>query len=78
MIKELSNRYIYDDFINRTILTEDERKVLDRLIRKETIVKISTECGICERSVSDIIHVLKDKYSCYKQLEVAKLKVFEA
>lgn len=76
MIKELSNKYIYDDFIYKTTLTDIEKDILDRLIRKETIIKISMECNLSDRSVSRIVRDLKEKYDSYRKIEMAKLGIF--
>ena len=76
MIKELSYKIIYDDFVYKTQLTDDENKVLDMLIKKYSITKISRELCICERNVSRCIRQLKDKYKIYKELEIVKLNIF--
>ena len=75
MAKELSNRIIYDDFINKTILTEDEKKILDMILLKYSIVKISQEICMSERNVSRIIREIKDKYANYKQIEITKMAI---
>ena len=73
MKKELSVKQIYDDFINKTILNETEKEILNKYIRNESIVKISTDMSISTASVSRIIADIKKKYSNYKKLELAKL-----
>lgn len=78
MIKELSNKIIYDDFKSKVILTEDEEKILNLLLKKYSIVKISDECGMSDRNVSRIISEIKKKYKDYKTIELAKLGVFTA
>lgn len=75
MIKEVSNKIIYNDFINKTTLTDDEKEVLDMLIQKYSIVKISQLTCMSERSVSRVIRSIKDKYIDYKKLELAKLNI---
>lgn len=75
MVKELSNNIIYNDFVSKTTLTEDEIQVLDMLIKKYSIVKISQEACMSERSVSRVIRSLKDKYNDYKNLELTKLYI---
>ena len=75
MTKELSNKIIYDDFISKTILTEDEKKILDMVLLKYSIVKISQEICMSERNVSRIIREIKDKYANYKQIEVTKMAI---
>lgn len=76
MIEELSAKIIYDDFINKTFLTDDEKKVLDMLIIKESLVKIATETNMSERNVSRVIKNIKEKYKKYKELQLAILNLF--
>ena len=75
MIKDLSIKLIYDDFINKIFLTNTEKEVLDMLILKESIIYISQTINISERSVSRIIRDLKDKYENYKETELAKANI---
>lgn len=76
MIKELSNKIIFEDFKNKTILTEDEEKVLLMLVKKYSIIKISQEINVSDRTVERIIKTLKIKYNNYKKLELAKYDIF--
>ena len=76
MVNDLSNKIIFDDFKEKTLLTKDEEMVLIMLIRKESIIYISQELCISDRTVSRIIKSLKKKYYEYKELELAKLKIF--
>lgn len=78
MIKELSNKIIFDDFVNKTILTSDELEILEMLIKKFSIVKISSELSMSDRNVSRIIKDLKIKYKNYKKLELAKNDIFNS
>lgn len=76
MIKELSNRLIYNDFKTKTILTDDESAILDMLILKYSITKISQKVCMSDRNVSRIIKTIKIKYSMYKKMEMVKLGIF--
>ena len=76
MIKELSNKIIYDDFKSKIILTDDEIMILDMLIKKDSIVKISQELCMSDRNVSRIIREIKNKYNNYRKVEMAKLGIF--
>ena len=78
MIKELSNKIIYDDFVYKTQLTEDEIKVLDMLILKYSIVKMARELCVCERNVSKYIKSIKEKYKIYKELEIVRLNILKS
>lgn len=78
MIKELCNKIIYDDFVNKTMLTDDEIKVLDSLLKKSSIIQIAQELNMSDRTISRIIKDIKEKYKNYKTLEVAKFDIFKA
>ena len=73
MKKELSNKQIYDDFTSKTILTDNERDILFRYVRNDSIVKIAEDTVQGTTTVSRTIASLKEKYKNYKKLEVAKL-----
>lgn len=77
MKKELSTKTIYDDFLNKTILTDVEKEVLIRYIKNYSIIKISDELNQSTSTVSRTISLLKDKYNNYKKIEIEKLKIFE-
>lgn len=78
MIRELSSKVIYSDFVDKMLLTEDELKVLNMMLLKYSLVKISCEINMSDRNVSRIICEIKAKYKNYKLLEMAKLGVFKA
>ena len=73
MKKELAVKQIYDDFVNKIILTDNEKDILDLYIKNESIVKIANLTTQSTVSVSRTIADLKEKYAKYKQLELAKL-----
>ena len=75
MIKELCNKIIYNDFLDKVVLTDEEKRILDMLLLRYTLVKISQEIGMSDRNVSRIVKSLKDKYEMYKKLEIAKLNI---
>ena len=72
MVEKLKVKAIYDDFLKNISLTEEQIKILDMLINKETIVKISIEMGMSQRSVSYEIKKIKDLYKDYYNLQLAK------
>ena len=76
MVKELSNKIIYDDFKSKVILTDDEIMILDMLLKKDSIVKISQVLCMSDRNVSRIIKDIKNKYNNYKKIELVKLDLF--
>lgn len=76
MKKDLCIKQIYDDFLEKVLLTKMEKDVLDLYIRNESIVKIADKTSQGTTNVSRIIAELKNKYNKYKSLEMAKLEVF--
>ena len=72
MIEKLKIKAIYNDFLENVHLTEEQRKILDMLINKETIVKISMEIGISQRTVSYEIRKIKELYNDYFNLQLSK------
>lgn len=76
MFEKLKIREIYNDFIYKFTLNDEEIKVLDMLIKKEKIPKIAVELYISEPKVSIIIKKLKKYYTQYEELEKLKLRIF--
>ena len=72
MVEKLKIKDIYEDFIKNVKLTEEQKKILDMLINKETIVKISMEIGVSERTISNEIKKLKSLYNDYVYLQTWK------
>lgn len=77
MKKELAIRAIYDDFLNKMILTDIEKEVLLRYIKNESIVKIADETKQSTSTISRTISLLKEKYENYKKLEIEKLMILK-
>ena len=67
MKKDLANKQIYDDFISKTILTDNEKDVLFRYVRNDTIVKIADDTKQGTTTISRTIAALKEKYQKYKE-----------
>lgn len=72
MLQKLRIKEIYDDFLESVKLTEEQKKILDMLINKDSIVKISIEIGVSERTISNEIRKLKDLYNDYVYLKMWK------
>lgn len=72
MIEKLRIKSIYEDFLKNVSLTEEQIKILDMLINKETILKISSEIGVSERTISYEIKKLKELYKNYYNLQLSK------
>ena len=77
MKKELCIKQIYDDFINKVILTEIEEQVLDLYIKDISIVSMADRLSVGTTTISRTIAILKDKYKKYKQLEIEKLRILD-
>lgn len=72
MLEKLRVKAIYDDFIANVSLNQEQIKILDMLIAKETIVKISMEVGMSQRSVGYEIRKIKDMFNNYVMLQTYK------
>jgi len=72
MIEKLKIKAIYDDFLKNVKLSEEQIKILDMLIKKESIVKISMEIGMSKRTVSYEIKKIKLLYEDYYKLQLSK------
>lgn len=72
MVEKLKIKAIYDDFINNVSLTEEQIKILDMMLKKETIVKISMEIGASQRTISYEIRKLKELFNKYYEMQLYK------
>lgn len=72
MLQKLRIKEVYDDFLESVILTKEQKQILDMLINKDSIVKISMEIGVSERTISNEIRKLKDLYNDYVYLKMWK------
>lgn len=75
MVDKLRIKAIYNDFLSKTTLTNEQIEIIDRLIKKETIVKISLELGMSKRTLNYEIKKIKKLYNDYSKLEIMKLLV---
>ena len=65
MIETLKIKLIYDDFLGNVNLSEEQIKILNMMIKKETRYKISREIGVSERTVAYEIQKIKKLYKDY-------------
>lgn len=72
MVEKLKVKAIYNDFVSNVSLTEEQKKILDMLIQRETIVKISMEIGMSQRTVGYEIKKIKQLYNDYYNLQLYK------
>ena len=72
MVEKLKIKAIYDDFIKNVYLTEEQIKILNMLMNKDSIVKISMEIGASQRTISYEIKKLKDLFNKYYEVQLYK------
>lgn len=72
MIRKLQVKAIYDDFLKNVNLTEEQTKLLNMYINKESRTKISMELGMSERTVGNEIAKIKKLYEDYYNLQLSK------
>ena len=72
MFEKLKIKAVYDDFVSNVKLTDEQRKILDMILNKDSIVKISSEMGMSERTVGYEIRKIKDLYRSYYNLQVSR------
>lgn len=72
MIRKLQIKAIYDDFLKNVSLTQEQIKLLNMYINKESRAKISMELGMSERTVGNEINKIKKLYEDYYNLQLSK------
>ena len=77
MIEKLKIQIIYDDFIKNVNLTDEQIKILNMYIKKETRYKISTVIGASERTIGNEIIKLKKMYKDYCNIEITKATILK-
>lgn len=77
MIEKLKIKIIYNDFLDNVHLTEEQIKILNMMIKKETRYKISTEIGVSERTINYEIQKLKKLYKEYYNLQITKTTILK-
>ena len=75
MVEKLKINAIYNDFLNSVRLTKEQVKILDMMINKNSIVKISMEIGVSQRTVSYEIKKIKELYSRYYDMQLFKAEM---
>lgn len=77
MIENLKINLIYDDFIKNISLSDEQIKILNMYINKETRYKISSEIGVSERTVGNEIIKLRKLYKSYCELQITKATILK-
>lgn len=73
MIEKLKVKALYDDFVSKVKLTDEQKRILDMMINKDTIVKMSIEIGVSTSTIDKEIRKIKDLYNKYLQIEIIKM-----
>lgn len=73
MVEKLKVKAIYEDFLDSVSLTKEQKAILDMLIKKESIIKISMELGMSQRTIGYEIRKIKDLYKDYYNLQLLKV-----
>lgn len=77
MIEILKIKLIYDDFLDNVNLSEEQIKILNMMIKKETRYKISSEIGVSERTVAYEIQKIKKLYKDYCNVQLVKANLLK-
>lgn len=72
MVEKLKIKAIYDDFISNTKLTEEQKRILDMYIKKDSTVKIAMEIGVSPRTITYEIKKIKGIYNDYVFMQTWK------
>ncbi len=75
MKEDLAIKQLYDDFIIKVTLTDNEKDILDRYVKGDTYVKMSIDTQQSYSNIARTINDLKYKYEIYKKLELIKLNL---
>ena len=73
MIEKLKIRAVYDDFIRNVKLTDEQIRILDMMINKDTIVKMSIEIGVSQRTIGYEVKKIKKLYEEYCQMHLFRM-----
>ena len=73
MIEKLKIKAIYDDFVSKVRLNEEQKKILNMMLNRDKIVKMSLEIGVSERTIKYEIKKIKTLYNNYLQMEMTKM-----
>lgn len=77
MREKLRIKVIYNDFLENVNLSEEQKKILDMYIDRETRYKISTVIGTSERTIGNEIIKLRKIYKDYCELQFSKATILK-
>lgn len=72
MYEKLKLNVIYDDFIASVRLTDEQKRILDMYLKKDTTVKIAMEIGVSPRTITYEIKKIKQLYQDYVFMQTWK------
>jgi len=75
MIEKLKINAIYNDFLNNVKLSNEQIKILNMMINKESIVKMSMEIGVSQRTISYEVKKIKELYKKYCEMQLFKAEM---
>ena len=72
MVEKLKLKVIYEDFINSVKLTDEQIRILEMYLNKDTTVKIAMEIGVSPRTITYEIKKIKQLYQDYVFMQTWK------
>ena len=75
MVEKLKINAIYNDFLNNVKLSNEQIKILNMMINKESIVKMSMEIGVSQRTISYEVKKIKELYKKYCEMQLFKAEM---
>ena len=72
MQEKLKIKAIYDDFLANVSLNDEQIRILNMYLNKESILKISIEIGVSERTIGYEIKKIKQLYDDYYKVMITK------
>lgn len=72
MVEKLKLKVIYDDFIRNVSLTDEQMRILNMYLKKDTTVKIAMEIGVSPRTITYEIKKIKQIYQDYVFMQTWK------
>ena len=77
MVDKLKIKAIYNDFLSNVHLTDEQIKILNMLLNRDSTVKIAMEIGVSERTITSEIRKLKDLFAKYYELQIFKTEMLK-
>ena len=75
MVEKLKIKAIYNDFLANVHLTEEQIRILNMLLNRDSILKIALEIGVSERTINKEVKKLKELYKNYYELQLFRAEM---